>query len=407
MDNLTPIFIFDWQRKLVAFIGAVVVWFFVYHGITETKTLANVPVRLINLPAEKTVQGLLPNNILNKRAVLTVTGTKDIINSLESSDLEIVLDASNLPDEWVLQVNKKNLVSLDPEVDLSHHVSSVSCNEFVVKMSRLVSENIPIYISAPTGSAPEGYQFLDISPQTLTHRVTGSEDLIKRLQQSGLFLEFDLNQVSKAQLDELKGSAISYRQDEVQFYVPDAWKMVSLPDRLELVNDPFAKELVITFLRKELLPISSEIPARIFYPAEYIATLNPSSCPLSSSGAIRENEGVYFLTTPLLASEVSRVFLDIVKNNLELVIIAAPSEEREFLQWSIELVNDRELEDTFVALLLSDRSNSSPYKAEQRLRRRFREYIQKMNVYNEKRHKLVLEAKLQNHSISVLDASGS
>ncbi|MDP1834631.1 MAG: CdaR family protein [Chlamydiales bacterium] len=412
MDGVvTKVFVLDWQRKLVALIGAIAVWLFVHQSITETKTLANVPIRLINLTSDKTVHGLLPNGLLNKRVALTITGTKDVIDNLESSDLEVVLDAATLPDEWVLQVSKKNLVSLDPEIDLTHHVSSVTNSEFVIKMSKVITERIPVTIASPIGSAPEGYQFLDISPQTLTHTITGPEDLVRQLQERGFSLEFDLNQISKAQLDDLKGSDISYRQDEVQFPVPDRWKLIVVPgesDMPELINDPAAKNLVITFLRKELLPIPSEIPARVFYPAEYINTLNPLTHSLAIAGAIKEKDGVRFLGIPLLAGDVSRVFLDIVKDNLELVIVAAPAQEREFLQWSVEFVNERELEDTFVALLMSDRTESvNPQKKESRLRRRFREYMQNMAVYKEKGQKLLLEAKVQENSIVLNDVSGS
>lgn len=412
MDSvISRLFFTDWQRKVVALIGAIAVWLIVHQGITDTKTLANVPIRLINLPADKTVQGLLPNGLINKRVSLTVTGTKDVIDNLESSDLEVVLDAATLPDEWVLQVSKKNLVSLDPEIDLTHHISSVSNSEFLIRMSRVITEQIPVTIAPPVGTAPEGYQFLDISPQVLTHAVTGPEDQVRELEERGFSLQFDLNQISKAQLDELKGSTISYRQDEVQFPVPDRWKTIVVPfenEMPETLNDAAAKNLVITFLRKELIPVPTEIPARVFYPVEDINTLNPLTHPLATTGAIKEKDGVKFLGTPILVGEVSHVFLDIVKDNLELVIVAAPPEDREFLHWSIEFVNERELEDTFAALLMSDRSDgTSPAKRESRLRRRFREYMQNMTVYKDKNLKLILEAKVQESSINVNDVSGS
>lgn len=412
MDSIIKrLFVDDWQRKLVALIGAIAVWLFVHQSITDTKTLPNVPIRLVNLPSDRTVQGLLPNGLLNKRVTLTVAGTKDIVDNLESSDLEVVIDASSLPDEWILQVTKKNLVSLDPDIDLLHHINTVANNEFLIKMSRLITEKIPVLISSPVGSAPEGYQLLDISPQSLFQTVTGPEESVRQLQEMGFHITFDLNQISKAQLDLLKGSSISFRQDEVEFPVPDSWKTVIIPfqsDAPEVINDPAAKELSITFLRKDLIPIGTEIPIMVFYPVEYALTINPLTYSLANNDAVIEKNGIRLLAFPLLASEVSHLFLDVVKDNLELIIVAAPPEERELLQWSMEFINERELEDTFVALLMSDRNEvGNQQKKEARLRRRFREYMQSMVVYKDKGQRLVLEAKLQNGSITIKDQSGS
>jgi hypothetical protein len=235
MDSVVArLFTDDWKRKLVALIGAIAVWLFVHQTITETKTLTNIPIRLVNIPTDRTVQGLLPNGLLNRRVTLTVTGTKDVIDDLEPSDLEVLIDVSGLPDEWVLQVSKKNLVSLDPSVDLSSHINSVSNNEFVIKMSRLITEKIPIQLAPPLGTAPEGYQFLDIAPQTLYHTLTGPEELVHLLQDKGFLLQFDLNEITKAQLDQLKGSDISYRSDEINFPVPERWKTVVVPFESDL-----------------------------------------------------------------------------------------------------------------------------------------------------------------------------
>ncbi len=412
MDSLIKrIFIDDWRQKVVAVLGAFVIWLFIHQSITETKTLPNVPIRLVNIPSDRTLQGLLPNGLLNRRVNLTVSGTKDVIDNLESSDLEVLIDASTLPDEWVLQVSKKNLISLNPEIDLLHHISTVSNNELVIKMSRLITERIPVYIAPPLGTAPEGYQFLDIYPQTLYHTITGPEELLHQLEEKGFHLTFDLDEISKSQLDQLKGSELSFRSDEVNFPVPDRWKTLLVPFESELpeiINDPRAKELHITFLRKEIIPIGQEIPIRVFYPIEYSGQINPGDGALATNELVVEENDLKLFRQPLYLGEVSRLFIDIVKNNLELVVVAAPHEEREFLQWSLEFINQRELEETFVSLLLSDRNDgSNQKKREVRLRRRFREYMQSVEVFREKGQRLMLEARLQEHTITVKDVSGT
>ncbi len=407
-------FTHDWKRKLIALLGAIAVWLFVNQTITSTKTVSNVPIRVINLPQDKTIQGLLPNGILNRRATLTLTGTKDVIDVIEPSELEVLIDAANQPDEWILQVNKKNLVSLNPEVDLLRHVQSVSNNEFVVKMSRMVTRTVPVTIMPPMGTAPEGYQFLDIWPQNLTQTVTGPFEQVEQLEDRGFQMTFDLSRITKTQLDPIKGSSQTFRDDEVNFHIPDNWKTVIVPfesDIPQVINDPRAVDLQITFLRKELIPIPNELPIRVFYPVEFSKTLNPTTHPLKASTLIQPINGIMLLTRDLLASGVSRLFVDVIRDSVELVVIAAPSSEREFLQWSLEFINQRELEDTFVALLMADHSALGADSAERsnkhesRLRRRFREYVREFSLYSSKTDRLSLEGKLDANGIVVNDIS--
>src|SRR5580704_12492526 len=151
------LFINNWQRKLVAILAAIVIWLLVDHSITDTKTIPNVSMRIVNLPPEKTILGLLPNGILTKRVTLTLTGSKDVVDELEAGDLEVVLDASVANnDEWIVQINKKNLLSLNPDIDLSHSINQVEHSEQIIKLSRLITAKIPINVQSPTGDPPPG-----------------------------------------------------------------------------------------------------------------------------------------------------------------------------------------------------------------------------------------------------------
>src|SRR5580704_2432523 len=87
------LFIRHWPRKLVALITAIVVWFLVSQTITITRTLSDVPVRITNVPPDKTVQGLLPNGLLSKRISVTITGSKSILQDLRPTDIEVVINA--------------------------------------------------------------------------------------------------------------------------------------------------------------------------------------------------------------------------------------------------------------------------------------------------------------------------
>lgn len=408
MESLiNNLFFHQWQRKLVALFTAAVIWFFVNHSITSSKTIPSVPIRVINLPTDKTIQGLLPNGFLSKRATLTLSGTKDVIDQLEPGDIEIILDVSNLPSDGIVQITKKNLVSLNPNINLPTHVTSISHPEFVIKMSPILTEQIPIVINSPIGDSPPGYEFLDIWPIHLMQKVSGPQEQVLSLRNQGLEMTFNLNDITTELLDGLQGS--SPYDDEVNFPVPEQWKKVNIPfstHGAELINDPEAKNLQMIFLRQQMLPIKNEIPIHVFYPLKYSATLNPNTYGLASSPFIQFKNHLPILTIPLFANHVSKLFLEIVKDNLEVDIIAAPPTEREFLEWAVNFIDNTHLEDTYVAFLISDSKISPSSQSKNRdrekfFRQRFRIYIQRFTLYLSPQYKLKLQCRLEDGKIRV------
>lgn len=410
MESLiTQLFVRNWQRKLVAALTAIVIWLFVNNSINETVTVSNVPVRIINLPADKTIQGLLPNGILSRRITLTLTGSKDIVDELEAGDLEILLDASTADsDDWIVNVSKKNLVSLNPSIDLLQHIRQIDHTEFVIKLSKLMTAKIPVTIEAPTGTAPQGYEYLDVWPQHMLQTVSGPEEDLQRLKEEGLSISFDLSEISKIDLDNLKGSL---RNDEVSFPIPKKWKQITIPFRnnaVEELNDPEAGSLRLDFLRKEFLPLEKEIPIRVFYPLDDLDKINPETNSLALSDDIHKKLGVAIFTKPLFAAEVSRLFLDVVRNSIEIVIVAAPKNKRKVLAWSLQFIQPRDLEDTYVASSIANATPSKgiptaiPKKKEELLRKRFRDYMQRMTIFLANEKKLHLKNTVEGDQIRVV-----
>lgn len=403
---LKKIFVDNFQRKLIALLSAICIWFLVHNSITATRTFTHVPIRVVNLAPEKTIRGLMPNGILDRKLSLTLTGNKDVIERIEPGDFEVVIDASGKPDEWIVQVAKKNLVSLNPDLDLIHNVTQLSQSEFVLRLSRLVTDKIPIYITHPKGEPPEGYQFLDIWPQKLTQVVSGPEEDVKALQVKGLELTFDLHDISLEDLNSLV-SLQSVQGDEVSFSVPDSWKKVQIPflhDMKQEINGPEAKNLHIDFLRKDLLSLDRQVPLRVFYPLATAATLNPGTHPLLPSEGIVEKEQLFSLTEPLYVDDVSRFFLDIVRDNVEVVIIASKKDKAEALQTSVEFVDPQGLEEEYVKLLLSsakDKLGSQHAQREKALRLRFREYMQRFKLLSESGEPFAVKAFLTPSGIAV------
>lgn len=400
----------NWQRKSIALAAAVIVWVMVNQSITETKTIPNVPVKVINLPQDKTINGSLPNGYLSNRLTLTLSGSKDVIKELEQGDLEVLLDASTAnSDDWVVQVNKKNLVSLNPTLDLKHHINSISHPEFVINLSDLITDTVPIWIDHPTGTPPHGYEFLDIWPEKLSQTISGPKEAVQELKLKGLNLVVNMDKISTYDLDRIKESQQKNHDDEISFLIPEKWKKIPIPFRhnvLQEINDPEARNLRIDFLKQQLLPIGKEIPIVVYYPLKYSDTINPDTHTLEEGARIDLRNGINVFTEPLYVKNVSRLFLDIIRENIEIVLIASPRTEREHLQWSIEVIDPREMEDTYVAYVIAEQKESgelitNPLKREEVLRKRFHEYMQKLSLYTEDGEKLTLFPILKDSMIAL------
>ena len=270
-------------------------------------------------------------------------------------------------------------------------------------MSRLVTAKIPINILPPKGEPPPGYEYLDFWPLKLTQEVSGPEEKVNWLKEEGLDLTFNLSDITQADLDKVESSPGNFHNDEIRFLVPKQWKQVSIPfhnNVLEDINDPEAQNLKIYFLRKQILPLEQEIPVSVFYPLPTIETLNPETNKLAPNKYLEIKNGIPVFTVPLFVKDVSKLFLHVVRDSLQITITAAPQKEREFLEWSLEVINPNKLEDIYLGYSVSFLSNSKdsqaiPKKREEQIRNRFRDYLQKMTLYVNPSKKLDLESSLE------------
>lgn len=400
----------NWQRKLVALLTAMVAWILISYSITETKTLPHVPIRVINLPPDKTIIGMLPNGTLMKRMTLTLSGSKEVVEELEPGDVEIVLDASQSDsDEWVPKITRKNLVSLNPELDLVHNITQVSHIDHVIKLSKLLTAKIPVSVQPPEGNAPPGYAYLDIWPQTLWHTVSGPEEEVEQLKAKGLELILNLSDITLPDLNAIKSSPDNIFDDEIRFIVPNKWKMVDVPFHnygKEEVNDPESQSLRIYFLRKQLLPLERELPLSIFFPLQTSESLNPKDVTIAAGKYVQLVNEIPLFTIPLFVKDVSRLFLSTVRNYLEIRFVATPEREHTHLEWSLILNAPRELENIYTAFLIANLTSGKdalpfPKEREEMIRKRFRNYLQNLNLYVAHDDKLRLESNIEDGKIII------
>jgi hypothetical protein len=403
---LKNIFISNWPRKCLSIILAVVIWFVVNKSLTTTKMIPNVPVKIKNIPPGKTVADIQSNGVLTRRINLTITGNKSLLEDLTSNDIEVVFDASDKEGEWIATISKQNIQAENPDVNISQGISKVVTQNFLIKLTNLVTEKIPIIITHPIGEAPKGYQFLDIWPYQLYITISGPEDTVKKLKSRGLQLTFNLNDISKAALDDLHTSPTSKNSDVVSYFIPNHWKLVSLPVFSPVpleINDPEAKFLRIDFVRHELLKIDSAVPVSLYFPPNKLDFLHPQRIHLAQNELLENQNGMKIIKKPLYAKGVSSFFLEIIKDLLQIVVIVN-SKENAPLDWSLQFINGKILEDRYVHILMSDASDEEihdlqPRLRERYLRNRFRSYMNRLELFSSDNEKLELSPILQGNTI--------
>src|SRR3990167_4043460 len=140
---LKRLFIDNWLKKCISLALAIIVWFVVDQSLTSTKTINTVGVRVINLPQGKTINGLQPSGLLNKRFSLTIAGKKSYLEEISPNDLEVVIDGSEFTNENVISIEKKHLVSLNPELSIAHHINRVAAKNLVITLVPFATEKIP------------------------------------------------------------------------------------------------------------------------------------------------------------------------------------------------------------------------------------------------------------------------
>lgn len=408
---LKNLFIKNWQRKYLSIAVAIIIWFAVSKSLLSEKTIRNIPVRVENIPPGKTVDGIASNNILNKRTTLTIKGRKNFLDELNENNIEVVFNASGKQGEWIATVSKSNLRYENPDIDLSKGITKVSQESFIIKLTDLMTDKIPILITEPIGEAPKGYQFVDIWPYKLFITISGPEDTVKNLRNRGLKLTFNLSDISKAQLDDIQQTTKSkMHSDVISFYVPNPWKQVTLPllsaNPIE-INDPNAKHLRIDFIRNELFKIESPIPIALYFPPSKVGDLSPQKISLQPNQTVENKGGLKLLSEPIYAKGVSNLFLEIFKDMIELAIIVKEDESK-CLKFSTQFINAKELEDRYVRALMSDVTDQEirafqPLLREEYLRNRFRNYMNRLQFFRSEKEKLDLCPELQGNSVIITE----
>ena len=197
----------------------------------------------------------------------------------------------------------------------------------------------------------------------------------------------------------------------VSYFVPNHWKEVSIPELSDTpipINDPNAKYLRIDFVRVDLLPIKTPMPVDLFFLPKTSSVLNPSKAKLGINDTIKSQNGIKVFAKPLYAKGVSKLFLDVVQDYMEIEIIATPVQEGQSMQWSVQFIDPSSLENRYVDILMADVSNQElsdlhPQVREEYLRNRFRSYMNRFALYDENNKPLKLFITKKGSQITVTE----
>lgn len=403
-DKIIELFVNNWPRKLIALVASIVIWFLVDETITITRTIPNIPVRVINLPGDKTVIGLMPNGVLKKRTAVTVTGKKGFIDDLSQNDLEVVINAENKKESYLATITRKNLFYLYGDQEIRRNISEVSANDVFVKISNLTTADVKVKVIT-IGDPPAGYQTLDVWPKVLIQKISGPKEQVELLKDQGLFLKINLSKISKDDLEALKDVQGS-GEGEVSFLIPSSWKQVAIPFRdnaLEPLNDPRAEYLRVELLKQDFLAVGASIPIGLYFSPSKKQKYNPSNTSIGTTHLVSEHKGIYTLNIPLYAKEVSRLFLEAVKDEVMIMINVDPDKENH-LPWSIQFVDPNALEKRFVDLSLQEEAfkGIKTKYSNDHLCQRFREFMLHFTLYAEEADKPIdLSVRLENGKVLI------
>ncbi len=403
---LKALLIHNWPRKCLALALAIMIWLLVNHSLIETKVIRNIPIKVDHLPKGKVAESSRARMTVD----LTLQGRKSALRQLNDRNLVVVFDGKRDEREWIATVRKENIQTTLPQLDLAQAIRRVSKQNVLIKLVNQVTENIPIEMTAPIGKAPAGYEFVSIWPNKLYVSVTGSETALAKFKKDRLNLTFNLNKIDKQQLDHLTSVTSKQGEDVVSFFVPSAWKKVSLGAASThpiVINDPQAKELRITFLRRETLEVDFPIPITLYFQPGIQSTARQHSAHLTPSSLVTLLNETPILQGHFFIKGVSPLFLNIIKNRLTCVVVVPPHAQPETpLSWSLELINRPQLEKHYIQSLLSSDARSTSKNQEPYFKSLFQHYSDRLQLFTSPTERLEMSARLSGDTI-VLETTPS
>lgn len=267
---------------------------------------------------------------------------------------------------------------------------------FLVNHSITATRKIPNIavrvIHLPAHTTAVGMQPDGLLDRKMTVRLTGTKSLIDKLEPK------DLEIIADAQG---KGNewAVEVNKDSLVSLNPDL-------DFGRGITEVSADDLVVRldYYRDERLSLQTALPIHLFVPTAALAVVQPASLVVKPNNLVTLREGVPLFTAPLYVQGVSRLFLDLIQPNLELLITLTSTGTTP--QWEFNVVDVKHLEDLYVAsfALLTDPTlqRLDPLVRDTTLRSRFQIYLQRMRFVTASGSLLILQVRLNERILEIV-----
>lgn len=389
-----------WQRLFFSFLGACFIWWYVYENLMTVKIFSDVPVYVRNIPPGKTIVGMKKEiGRLNQVITLTLKGRKRDLDRIENDQIEVAIDATDRDTIWNEKLSLDNLRCFNPDIVLKSAITSISHTPLQIHISGMASRDVPLQILKPHGSLPKGYMMMDYWPQRLYQHVEGAEDSLAILRSKQLSLSFDLNRISKQELD--KASEHFGAGSEFFFKVPDNWKMTVLPPPFaqepQKLDDPDAQHLMLFVLKPSILPL----PQPLLISISHLPLPKDQYSVFFNEQLMKKNAVDLYWTSPIYVQDVSAEFLTIIAPHLQMNVYIGQKGNGTV---SIEAANILRAERKYCEFIMQ--SHPEIFKGieqtiKKQLQSHFWQYLRKMTFLNEKKRPLQFEVSIKDQQLFI------
>jgi len=232
----------NWVLKLISFFFAFFLWYFVVGEDKVDKTF-NVPVEILNLPADLTISNQFKNEL-----ELTVNGPRGLIRNLAVQRISRPIDLGRAEPGTKVFQNTIDSITLPRGVRLLR----VKPTDIILQLDKLVKKNIPIHY-VTTGSLPDGFELVSITLDPASIPVTGPEP-------------------SVGQVDSISTATIDLERLTSSTTRPVALKLT--PTIKDLVGEPIVTAAIVIKEKMEQKKIEN-IPVKLLLSGKKTYTLKP------------------------------------------------------------------------------------------------------------------------------------
>lgn len=260
--------IYNFMVQLLAFFGAILMWFYVqgYDSPTHTKEFKNIPVTIIGADVLKEQQGytvLSGDGSVSMTVDITVSGRRTDISKLKNSDIRVNADIS--------MVSSIGNVSceLTPELPNGLSVAGMSANYISLYIDRSVSKSIPIKVTR-TGFVTSGLIVGQPIAEPSSVIVTGPENVINSIE--GAYAELALDRISSsinaranlilknASGEEIHNEYLTMKSSEADIYIP-VYEEKTVPLKVNFTGGIYNDENVSVSLNPSVMKIRGLVEA--------------------------------------------------------------------------------------------------------------------------------------------------